>query len=453
MARLPLEGIRVLDLSMVFAGPHLTRLLAEMGAEVIRIESIQYPDSVRRLRYAENDPGENWWERGLYAIKRGIGKYGITLNLTKPEGVAIFKRMVPLGDIVVEAYSPRVMKNFGLDYDTLKQLNPGIIMISLSGFGQSGPWSNWVAYGWLLEYVSGITTITGYEDSPPKKIGLSYTDPWAGVFGASAILMALRHRNRTGQGRYIDLSQCDVGTGLISDGLMDYVMNGRVWGRTGNRHPSMAPHGCYRCQGHDNWVVLSVGSDEEWERLGKALGDPPWTKDERFANPLGRLENQDELNRLIGEWTIDKEHYQAMRILQEAGVPAGAVLNGKELLLDAHLKERGLFEVVDHPVVGKRPYPRAMAARFSEWPNAGKARKPAPTLGEDNERILCGLLGMSKEDLVKLEKEQIIGTRPLMSPVTVEAAREVARRTLQTQLRIGAFTAVEPDYLEQLGLK
>jgi crotonobetainyl-CoA:carnitine CoA-transferase CaiB-like acyl-CoA transferase len=326
-------------------------------------------------------------------------------------------------------------------------------MLSLSGFGQSGPWSNWVAYGWLLEYMSGVGAITGYEDSLPKKIGLAYTDPWAGVLGASAILMALRHRNRTGKGRHIDLSQCEAGTSLIPDALMDYVMNGRVWGRTGNRHPSMAPHGCYRCKGHDNWVVLSIGSDEEWKALDKALGNPPWTKDERFANPLGRLENQDELNRLIGEWTIDKEHYQAMRVLQEMGVPAGAALNGKELHLDAHLKERGLFNVVDHPVVGRRPYPRAMPARFSKWPDAGKARKPAPTLGEDNERIMGGLLGMSKKELARLEEEQIIGTLPLVAPVPVEAAREVSRRTLEAQLRTGALTAVEPDYLEQLGLK
>jgi crotonobetainyl-CoA:carnitine CoA-transferase CaiB-like acyl-CoA transferase len=453
MARLPLEGIRVLDLSMVFAGPHLTKLLAEMGAEVIRIESIQRPDSVRRLSYVENDPADQWWERGAYAIKRGIGKYGITLNLAKPEGAAIFKRMVPLGDVVVEAYSPRVMKNFGLDYPTLKQLNPGIIMVSLSGFGQSGPWVNWVAYGWLLEYISGVTTITGYEDSPPKKIGLSYTDPWAGVYGASAILMALHYRSRTGKGQYIDLAQCDVGTTFISDALMDYVMNGRVWGRTGNRHPSMAPHGCYRCQGNDNWVVVSVGSDEEWERLGKALGNPPWMKDERFANPLGRLENQDELNRLIGEWTIERDHYQVMHTLQEVGVAAGAVLNGKELLFDPHLKERGLFQIVDHPVVGKRPYPRVIPARFSEWPAAGKARKPAPTLGEDNERILVELLGMSKEDLARLEREQVIGTRPLVVPVTPEAAREVARRMVEAQLRVGTIARIEPDYLQQLGLK
>jgi crotonobetainyl-CoA:carnitine CoA-transferase CaiB-like acyl-CoA transferase len=326
-------------------------------------------------------------------------------------------------------------------------------MLSLSGFGQSGPWANWVAYGWMLEYVSGVTPITGYEDSPPKKIGLPYTDPWSGVFGAGAILMALHYRSRTGKGQYIDLSQYDAGASLIPDAIIDYVMNGRVWGRTGNRHPSMAPHGCYPCQGDDNWVVISVGSDEEWNSLGKALGNPPWIKDERFATPLGRLENQDELNKLIGVWTIERDHYQVMHILQEGDVAAGAVLNGKELLLEPHLKERGFWDIVDHRIIGRRPYPRFIPGRFSEWPSAGKALKPAPTLGEDNERILVDLLGMSKEEVVKLEKEQIIGTNPMVGYVAPEVVREVARRTLESHLRVGTIARVEPDYREQLGLR
>ena len=413
MARLLLEGVRVLDLTMAYAGPIGTRVWADMGAELIKVESIQRIDMPTRvISYPENEPAEEPWNRGGYFHRLNVNKYGITLDLTNPKAVEIFKRLVKISDVVAENYSPRTMKNFGLDYRVLREIKPDIIMVSMSGFGNSGPQRDYVAYVPVME-AAGLSSITGFPDGMPMPAGTGYGDWLLGMAGAAAVLTALFYRRKTGKGQHIDVAGREAVITHIGEAVMDYTMNRRVWERMGNRHPSMAPHGCYRCRDDEEQITIAVSSDEEWQALCRAMGDPPWTREERFSTALSRWQNQDELDSLIEEWTRQHDHYEAMRILQQSGVPAGAVLNPKEVLLDPHLLERRFFRVIEHaPEVGKRPQPMQMPAKFSEsW---GGPLRPAPRVGEHNEYILGELLGMSMEEIASLEEEKVIGKTPLL---------------------------------------
>lgn len=466
-----LQGIRVIDLTMAYAGPIGTRIWADMGAELIKVESIQRIDMpVRKISFAENTPGEEPWNRGGYFHRLNVNKRGITLDLNNPKGVDVFKRLVKISDVVSENYSPRVMKNFGLDYQVLKEIKPDIIMVSMSGFGQTGPCRDYTAYVPVME-AAMLQTITGY---PPEQVsnlveagavpkpsaewadwiserlnagvpmpsGTGYGDWLLGTTSAGAVLAALHYRNRTGKGQYIDVSGREAIVSHLGEAVVDYSMNQRVWKRAGNRHPSMAPHGCYRCKGDDKWVTIAVGSEEEWDNLCKAIGNPPWTKEDRFSSALSRWENQDELDKHIGEWSKEHEHIEAMHILQQAGVSAGAALDPKEVLFNPHLKERGFFRVIEQaPGIGKRPQPLQMAAKFSECPLP--PLKGAPRLGEDNEYVLGKLLGMSSEEMNELEDEQVIGTTALNQPEK-EAVMPLDFAAQANALRL------DNDYLEQL---
>ena len=421
MTNLPLDGVRVIDLSMWFAGPMGSRLLGDMGAEVIKIESLRHIDPWRgpvaitpefaALLELEEIP-ERPYNRAAGFNLQNRNKCGATLDLATPQGKEIFKKLVEISDVVLENYSPRVMANFGLDYPVLKEINPRIIMMSLPALGRTGPDKDFVAFGQTIDCMSGMAYLTGYlGEEPMLQSGLSYGDPLSGMNAAFAIVTALHHRRRTGQGMHIELSQVE---GLISfnaDSIMDYAMNGKVRERMGNRHPSMAPHGCYRCQGEDMWVVISIPSDDAWQKFCQVVGQPSWAEDERFSDVLGRCQHQDELDKLTEAWTVEHDHYQVMRILQQADIPAGAVLDAKELVEEPHLNERGLYEMVTHPEVGTHPY-IGMYARLSKTP--GSIRKPAPCLGEDNQYVYRELLGLSPEEMAQLEEQGIIGTKPSM---------------------------------------
>jgi crotonobetainyl-CoA:carnitine CoA-transferase CaiB-like acyl-CoA transferase len=441
MTRLLMEGVRVIDLTMAYAGPTGTRVWADMGAEVIKVESEQRIDMPTRvLMFPDNEPGEEPWNRGGYFHRLNVNKYGITLNLNDPKGVEIFKRLVKISDVVAENFSPRTMGNFGLDYEALKKIKPDIIMVSMSGFGNTGPERDYVAYVPVME-AAGLTSITGFNDLMPMGTGTGYGDWMLGMAGAASVLTALYYRRRTGKGQHIDVAGREAVVTHIGEAVLDYTMNGRVWGRMGNRHPSMAPHSCYRCKDKEEQIAIAVSNDEEWQALCKAMGDPPWTKDERFSTSLGRWQNQDELDSLIEEWTRQHGHYEAMHILQQAGVPAGAVLNSKGVLLNPHLIERGFFPVIEHhPDVGKRPHPMQMPAKFSEsW---GGPLKPAPRVGEHNEYILGELLGMSKEEIASLKEERVIGTSPSVRVTWGKMPLDLLAET-------GAFI-VDWDYLSEL---
>ena len=449
MSDLPLAGVRVLDLSQVYAGPTCGRILCDLGAEVIKVEGLHRIDITRNFIIYDNKTEGDYWNRSHYFQFRNAGKKSVTLDFQEPSAVEMLKRLVPRADVVVESFTPRVLAQHGLDYESLRALREDLVMVSLSGYGQTGPWRDYTAYGMGLETASGIASFTGYRGGDPLRTGISFTDPYSGIVGAGAVLAALHYRRRTGKGQYIDLSEQEAAIPVGGYALMDYVLNGRAPERIGNRSPWFAPQGCYPCLGDDNWLVLSVHDDAEWVAFCGATGHPEWADDERFADVPGRHRHHDELDELIAGWTRRQDQVEAMRLLQGAGVTAAAVLNPKQVLLDPHLRERGHFDVVED-AGAKRPVPKQLGARFSAF-EAG-ARGPAPKLGEHNREVLQGLLGLSDGELAELEEAKAIGEAPEFA-VPVQLMQMMVQMPLTSYLQMGALAALEPDYREQLGLE
>ena len=416
MAYKLLKGIRVLDLTMVFAGPVSSRVLASLGAEVIKIESAIRPDVFTRGNvYPENDPGTDPWNRGSLFHSLNAGKLGITLNLGSDKGREIFKKLVKISDVVMENYSPRVMENWGLGYDELKKIKPDIIMASMSGLGHTGPLHDFYMYVPGMEGMSGLTHMTGYPDEPPMLSGFSYGDWTSGGTSSAAILIALFHKKSTGQGQFIDLAGREALIANVGNIIMDYTMNQRVQERMGNDQPYLAPHGCYRCKGDDNWINIAVENDPQWTGFCGVIGNPDWCQQEKFGNSLNRWKNRSELDKLVEGWTINQDKFTASEQFQKAGVPAGAVLTIKEVNLNSHLIDRGFFDIIDHGEgVGKRPIPAQIPAKFNNIEKFVPAR--APRFGQDNHYVFGELLGISNEDIAALEAEKIIGGAPSFPP-------------------------------------
>jgi crotonobetainyl-CoA:carnitine CoA-transferase CaiB-like acyl-CoA transferase len=455
----PLTGIRVLDLTQVYAGPTCTRVLADLGAEVIKLEGLQRMDITRNFAIADNNSKDDYWNHGGYFPFRNSGKKSLTLDWSDEQAFDLLKRLVPLCDVVAESFTPHVMKGKGLGYEDLKALREDIIMISLSGYGQDGPWKDYSAYGMGLEPASGISSMTGYRGGDPLRSGISFTDPYSGMVGAGAVLSALHYRRRTGKGQYIDLSEHEAAVPVVGYALMEYAMsamggsasggNGRLPERMGNRSYWYAPQGCYPCKG-DDWLVITVGNDEEWAAFCEATGHAEWAEDRRFADVLARFENHDALDEAISSWTREQDSNEAMHLLQNVGVIAAAVLSPKQVLLDSHLRERGYFDVIDQPGVGKKPIPKQLGARFSAFSTDCEA--PAPKLGEHNREVLQGLLGLSDEEVAALEERKVIGDTPVL-PVPLDVMRMFVQWPLTTYQQMGALGGVEADYKEQLGLE
>jgi len=416
-ARLPLEGIRIVDLSMWFAGPMASRLLADMGAEVIKIESPNHFDPWRGAARVTEEMAAMWPAAvvGDHPYNRNPGfnlqnrnKLSLTLDLGTEDGKDVFKRLVAISDVVLENYSPLVMSRFGLDFPVLQEINPKIIQMSLPALGRSGPDSSYVAFGQTIDCLSGMAYLTGYlGEEPMLQGGISYGDPLSGMNAAFGILTALHHRRRTGEGMHVELSQVEGLVSFNADSIMDYTMNGRVRERMGNRHQSIAPHGCYRCRGWDRWVTIAIPSDDAWETFCRVIDRPAWLQEDRFSTQLGRYRNQDELDRLVEGWTVEHDHYQVMHILQAVGIPAGPVLDADELVEEPHLHARGLYESVTHPEMGTHEY-IGMNARYSKTP--GGIRMPAPCLGEHNRYVLGEIVGMSDEEIARLEEAGVIAS-------------------------------------------
>ncbi len=441
MAYKLLGGIRILDLTMVFAGPVCTKILAEMGAEVIKIESIQRADVFTRANvYPENDAGEDPWNRGCLFHTLNAGKKGISLNLGSEEGREIFKRLVKISDAVVENYSPRVMENWGLSYEELKKIKPDIIMVSMSGLGHYGPLRDFYMYVPGMEGMSGLTYITGFPGEPPLLSGCAYGDWVTGASAAAVLMTALYYRMQSGKGQYIDVSGREAVACHIGEIITGYTLNKQNPERQGNRHATAAPHGCYRCKGEDSWVNIAVESDVQWQRFCRAIGSPAWTKEERFATALSRRQNQDELDRLVEEWTGQHDHIEVMQILQRAGVPAGAALNMKEININPHLIDRGFFQIIDHGEgIGGRPVSSQMPAKLNGVESFVPRR--APRFGEDDEYVFGTLLKMSKTEMEKLSEDKITGGPPVFP------RGRPTRTDLIEEQKAGWF---DPDYLDEL---
>ncbi len=418
----PLSNYRILDLSRIWAGPYCTKLLADMGAEVIKMESLRVYDSHRGpvspargvVAYPDAEPGEEPWNRNGWFNCLHLSKYGITLELTEEVGRKVFEQLVSISDVLIENFRQGSLERLGYTYDTLRRSRPDLIYVSMPAFGNSGPWREYVAYGIGQEQLSGMAHMTGYPGEGPMKSGINHGDPITGSHAAGVLLAALRYRRRTGKGMFIDVSQQESAVSLIGAEVLAYQMTGQEPERRGNRSPGFAPCNSYPCAGDDRWVTIAATTNEQWRRLAEIVGGPELAEDVRFTTAGGRLEHQDELDRLIGRWTANREAYGVSLLLQQAGVPASPVLRGPDLLEDPHYQERGTFVEVDHPQVGPRRYP-GIAWKMSATP--GQVRWPSPTLGQHNYPIYSELLGLPDQEIANLEAAGAIGTKPTGSRI------------------------------------
>ncbi|MEE8399887.1 MAG: CoA transferase [Desulfobacterales bacterium] len=412
-----LEGIRILDLGRVWSGPLATRVLADLGAEIINIQRIPErgiaaltPELVKMIGvFPDNDPGEKPWNRTSVNNDLARGKLGMTLELDTEEGLDIFKRLVKISHVILENFSPRVMPNLGLDYPVLRKINPAIILCSMPGYGLTGPYRDWVSYGTNLDPAAGLAALMGYPDAGPQMSGNAYPDPLAGINAANAILTALYYSRTTGKGQHIDLSQSESASFVVAETVLGFAMNKKVPPRIGNHHPHRAPHNIYRCKGDDQWVAIACATDDEFGVLCTAMGNASLAEDKRFSDVTHRLAHQDALDNIVGSWTQGFEHHEVMATLQGAGVPSGAVLNAPEIVADPHLNDREFFVEIDHPDAGRHRYCRS-PINLSKTPTA--SNRPAPCLGQHNRYVLGEILGLSQTEMDRLEEKGIIGDEP-----------------------------------------
>ena len=391
-----LEGIKVADFSWVVTAPLATTILAQHGAEVVKVESMTAPDLTRPYApYKDGIPGVN---RGCLFFMFNKSKYSLALNLRKPQGIEIAKRLVVWSDVVVESFMPGRMDSLGLGYEELKRIKPDIIMVSTSMLGETGPYSRHTGLGSTLQALVGFNQVCGWPDRAPTFPYGAYTDFTGPFFIVIAIIAALEQRQRTGEGQYIDVSQFESALSFLSPVILDYTTNQRVQGRRGNRSTSAAPHGIYRCKGDDRWCAITVSNDEEWEGFCEVIGKPDWTKDAKFITLLSRLENVDELDKLVEEWTINFAPQEIMTKLQAARVPATVVANGQDISEDSQLRSTGFYKTLKHAEMGETNY-EALSFTLSETP---AELKPDPCLGQDTEYVCTKILGMSDEEFVQL---------------------------------------------------
>ncbi|MBI4587453.1 MAG: CoA transferase [Candidatus Rokubacteria bacterium] len=411
----PLEGIRVVDFGWVAVGPVLASVLADFGAEVIKVESS------RRLDYCRLIPRpvlEGERQDRAYASRAeeidtvpmfhnyNRGKLGVTVNLRHPGAGTLLKRLVATADVVVENFSPRVLREMGLDYDALVAVRPDLVMISCSAAGQDGPWNDLKTFAPALSSLAGLEVLIGYAgERVLGELAFGYADPSNAHHGCLAVLAALWHRRRTGQGQYIDMSQLEATVGLAVEPLMDWFMNGRASGPQGAAHRSMAPHGNYPCRGADQWVSIAVEDDAAWSRLADTLGDPGLREEPRFAPLAGRLAHASELDARLAEWTRRRTPWEATEALQRAGVAAFPVYGLAEQAEDPHFRARGLIATPKHPRLGTVPV-FAHPIKLSDTP--GEVRTPAPMLGEHNARVFQELLGLAPAEIERLAAAGVI---------------------------------------------
>ena len=402
MTQAPLEGVRIVDFTWAWAGPQATLLLGFLGAEVIKVESRRRLDHTR-MRSLMAGPTMAGPDHSAIFSDLNFNKLSLTLDLTQPKAVEIIKSLVRISDVVAQNMRPGVMDRLGLGYEDLRAVKPDIIMLSSSAVGTTGPERSYVGYAPTFAAMGGIAHITGRADGPPQPLS-GAVDLRVGTTSAFAVLAALYHRRRTGQGQHIDLSSTEAISALIGHVFMDYAMNRRVPERAGNHDQNMAPHNCYPCQGERKWVAIAVTSDEEWRALCRVVGDGRLAEDPRFADAAGRHRHQEELDRLLGEWTRSRTPAEVTEALQREGVAATPVVDGPSVAQDPHLRERGMLQEVDHPALGKR---MVLGAPWKMSKVPWEVRQ-SPLLGEHNQYVLGELLGMSQEEIDRLVEEGVV---------------------------------------------
>jgi benzylsuccinate CoA-transferase BbsF subunit len=394
-----LSELKVLDFSRVLSGPYATRILADFGAEVIKVQSKKTESTEPFFRgYFDS------WNRN---------KRSILLDMSFPEAREIAIRLVAICDVVIDNFSPRVMFNWGMDFQKLKEIKPDIIMLSMSGMGQTGPWKNHVAFGPTVQSLGGLTYLTSFEEDFPLGSGYAFSDHISGLYGVYAILAALEYRDRTGQGQYIDLSQYEVVASQIGPALLDILNNNHDTRPSGNQpdYVMAAPHGCYRCLGEDQWCVIGVFNEVEWQALIRVSGNIEWAKDPKLSTLSLRKANFKILDEEMNKWTFKHTAREVVELLQNAGVPAGVVQNAEELANDPHLLERNFFVQLQHPSFGKITLDRS-PIRFvrdsSTVPYPEINLKSSPFLGESNQYVYRDLLGLTEQEYTFYIKKGII---------------------------------------------
>lgn len=401
---LPLRGVRVLDCTAWWAGPAAPHVLACLGADVIKVESAGRPD-LMRYSSTKRPTDDRWWEWGPLFHAVNVGKRAITLDLTRSEGVDVFERLLKSADLLIENYTPRVMEQFGLGWDRVHRINPGVVMVRMPAFGLGGPWRDRTGFAQTMESITGMAWLTGPADGTPILVR-GAGDPIAGIHAVFATLLALKQRDRDGQGRLVESPMIEAALNAAAEQLIEYQMTGTVPGRTGNRSRWAAPQGVYPCKGDDCWVAIAVTSDEQWRGLQAALGDPGWSADPALASSGGRQNDHDRIDAELSAWCTGRGAEEIAELLTRAGVPAAVVTPGPDLPNNPQLRYRQLFEVEDHPVTGRHEIP-AMPFRFSRvdrW-----ATRPSPTLGQHNDEVLSDVA--SPDELERLRQSGVIGDR------------------------------------------
>ena len=394
---LPLAGLRVVDVGWVWAIPVVGHILADMGAQVIKVESRDRLDMMRQPLPGMNADPDPDSAVGFHILHRG--KMGITLNLRPEEGKTLLKRLVAISDVVIENFSPGTMERLGVGFEELKKVNPSLVMLSVSTIGQTGPLSNTPTFSPCAGALSGLETLVGYEGDETLGSGLAFGDPATALHGVFALLAALEHRDRTGEGQHIDASLAETGVSFCAEPLMDYQWNRRIWGPLGNNEPGFAPHNTYPCNGDDTWVAIAIGTEPEWQRVRTMLGNPDWGKDPRFTDQFSRWKNRVKLDELVGQWTALQDRDDLAERLQAAAIAASPAYKQSELFDHEHHKRRNNFVTLDHP---KFPAEKVYGLFWQLSTTPGSIRRHAPLLGEHNAEVYENLLGISKQELQRL---------------------------------------------------
>lgn len=428
-----LEGIRVLVMEDFVVLPWASMLLGDLGAEVIRIEAPTRLVSRQFTPFPEGKAGPQWWnESGAFDLWYR-NKKSVVLNIQSPEGKEIFHDLVKICDVVASNFRADVMARLGLSYEELRKLRPDLIMVNVTGFGQTGPWKNYGAFARTIDGFTGLSHLTGYVNGPPVRANATYMDMTGALNNAQAILLAILQREQTGKGAHIDAGMYETGVSAIGPAILKTQQNGEVSPRRGNGHETMAPHGCYKCLGEDRWVVIAVDSDEAWTGLKSAMGNPKWTNTCEYSNVAGRLKNREQIDVNINDWTSTQEAYDVFHSLQANGVAAAPVLNGKDILLDPQYEAMGFFEKFTKNIetVGTRIHQK-VPYRLSQTPGYTKMMA---CFGEHNRNIIVDLLGKTDEELSMLVEHGVIFYEPdpqeQQPPPSPDRNDLVARKVIQ----------------------
>jgi benzylsuccinate CoA-transferase BbsF subunit len=399
----PFEGLKVIEFGWAGVGPFSVSYLGYFGATIIKMESTSYPDIVRTSQpYKDGIPGID--RSGFFAYTHMVKKHSISLNLKHPQSAGLKRKLIEWADVVVDNFSAGTLEKWGFGYNDLIKIKPDIIAMHTCLYGRTGPLAGLSGTGLDLTTLCGFNSIAGWEDRAAVPISSYYSDNVAPLFGGFSLIAALDYKRRTGKGQFIDMSQLEAGIQFLSPLILDYVANNREISRHGNSLPYAAPHGAYRCKGQDRWCAIGVFSDKQWQSFCNVIGNPDWTRDDRFSTMSGRVENSAEIDKLVNAWTGDFTAEQVMAMMQAAGVSAGLVSDARDQAEDPQFKYYNAFPEKEHPVMGKLTLFHPRGFRLSE---AELEVDRSPLLGEDTEYVVTKLLGVSDDEFVQLMEQGV----------------------------------------------